>query len=342
MSKNEKILREMISELANCPPEILPSKYWEVLNRKNLDQLKENGYKNFKRTVALNYFTWVLTPNDPQIRFLFKNLPIKKVIFAFLYTLFSKKHAPMSRLKSWSYTFLTRLLWSYASRSDKEKLLNNLEEPVFGNPPRVISEGRLISQDLANSLLEYFSIFESGVDRSKIKTIIELGPGYGRNAYVILKLNPKVKYILVDIPPALYIAQRYFSEVFSDKKIFKFRSFRKFNEISSEFENSQIIFLLPHQLELLPDKYVDMFINISSLHEMRPDQISYYFKQINRLTRRYFYLKEWIISKIPYEGIIVKEKDYPIPSNWKKIYRKKCKVQTYFFEALFQIDKQKK
>ena len=54
-----------------------------------------------------------------------------------------------------------------------------------------------------------------------------------------------------------------------------------------------IIFLTPNQLELLPDKSIDLFVNISSFHEMRMDQIKYYFGEIDRLTRRYFYFKQW-------------------------------------------------
>lgn len=40
-----------------------------------------------------------------------------------------------------------------------------------------------------------------------------------------------------------------------------------------------------HQLQALPHKSVDMFVNISSLHEMRMDQIRYYFAEAERLTR---------------------------------------------------------
>lgn len=339
MNKRENILRQMVNESAYSPSEILPSKYWEVLNKKNFNQLKEKGYKNFKRTIALNYFTWVVSPTDPQIIFLIKNLRFKDTITTFFHTLVSKKYTPMNIFSSWSYTFLTRLLWLYVSHLDKRKLLNSLEEPIVGNPPRVMFKNKLISQDLANSFLEYLSIFDSKIEIPKIKTIIELGPGYGRTAYVILKLKPNIRYILVDIPPALYVAQRYFSEIFPNMKIFKFRSFRKFSEISSEFESSQIIFLLPDQLKFIPDKYADLFINISSLHEMRQDQIKYFFEQIKRLTRRYLYLKEWIVSKIPHDDLTIREKDYPIPRDWKKIYRRKCKVQTHFFEALYEINR---
>lgn len=331
-------LKDMLREMRFAPKEILPSKYWEELNKKNFAQLQQYGFNNFKRTIGLNYFTWLPIPIDSQIRYLLKNLPIKTTIPILFQTISSSSNPPLSRIQTWSYVLITRLLWEYALRNDLKKELYLLDEPKVGNPPDIRIKNKIISQDLANSFLEYNAIFDSKkMDPSKIKTIIELGSGYGRTAYVFLKLMPHAKYILVDIPPALYIAQKYFSKIFPRKKIFKFQSFKSFENVAKEFKEAQIIFILPHQLNLLPQNYADLFINISSLHEMRPEQITYYFKLIKRLTHYYFYFKQWKISKIPYDKIIIRENDYPIPRNWRQIYWRQCKVQSRFFEALFQV-----
>ena len=84
-------------------------------------------------------------------------------------------------------------------------------------------------------------------------------------------------------------------------------------------------------------KSVDFFVNISSLHEMRIDQISYYFYEIYRLTRKYFYFKQWKETTIPLENETVTEADYPVRDDWRLINRQQCKVQTYFFEALYEL-----
>jgi hypothetical protein len=125
--------------------------------------------------------------------------------------------------------------------------------------------------------------------------------------------------------------------VFEDRKIFSFRPFDSYDQVRDEFEKADIIFLTPNQLELLPDKSVDLFINISSFHEMRMDQIKYYFGEIDRLTRKYFYFKQWKETTIPFENERVTEADYPISENWRLINRQQCKVQTYFFEALYEL-----
>jgi len=328
---------EMFRELEQAPKEVLPSKYWEELNRRNLAQLAEQGYGNFKRTLATNYFTWVVRPSDAQIRFLRQHLPFGTVLKAMIRTLVSRSHPPLGWFSSRKCTYLTRLLWEYAAGNDPERLLEAIEEPLEGNPPRIVRRGRLISQDLANSVLEYRSILAPEVDRSEIRTILELGPGYGRTAFVFLKRMPGVRYVLADIPPALAVSERYLSGQFADRRVFRYRPFRRYEEVREEFEAAQLAFLLPHQLEFLPERCVDLFINISSLHEMRIDQIRYYFGVLRKLVRKYFYLKQWRESTIPFENVTIREEDYPIPADWRKIYGRSCAVQDSFFEALFGI-----
>lgn len=68
-----------------------------------------------------------------------------------------------------------------------------------------------------------------------------------------------------------------------------------------------------------------------------PENINF-FNQIVRLTKKYFYFKEWKVSKIPCDNITICEKDYPVAKNWELIFWKECLVQTKFFEALFKLE----
>lgn len=330
-------LQQMFDGLARAQPEVLPSRYWVELNRKNLDQLQTSGYENFKRTIALNYFTWMVGPEDAQFRFLRGRLPAVTVALDAARALLGRRHDLFDRKQSWNYNFLTQLLWSYAQTQDKERILDRLDEPLEGNPPRVYRRGKLISQDLANSALEYQAIMDAGIERHNIRTVMELGAGYGRTAFTFLTLHPDIRYLVVDIPPALFVAERYLSSQFKDRRIFRYREFIDYSAVREEVERAEIAFFLPNQLPLLPTRMADLFINISSLHEMRQEQIEYYFEQIQRLTRRYFYFKQWKVSNIPYENIVIREEDYPIPAEWSAVYRRECAVQTYFFEALFRV-----
>ena len=176
-----------------------------------------------------------------------------------------------------------------------------------------------MSQDLANSIIEYYSMSEV-VSFNNMHTVLEIGAGYGRNAHVTLSLNSHIKMVLVDIFPALYISQQYLSSIFKKKKIFKAQKFSSYSDIKNEIDEADIIFLLPHQLEYFPDKFFDFTLNISSFGEMSLKQIHWYFRQINRLTRHYFYTKQWNVSKNPFDGLELTKNDYPYPATWKQIY----------------------
>jgi putative sugar O-methyltransferase len=318
----------MSEDMASAPDIVQPSKYWQDLNRRHLHRMALEGVENFKRTLAKDYFTWMrVLPWDPQIRFLLRSLSLRQILSAVVGTFRPFKHAHIPLLEGWALNFLTRLIWQYAAPE-----LGKLEEPRFGNPPAIIHKGRLISQDLANSVLEYqsFKDVAGGV-------VCELGGGYGRNAFVTCSLANVGMYIMVDIPPAIGIAQQYLTTVFPNKRHFLHRSFDDFETVRKEFQYADFAYLTPHQMALLPEGSVDLFVNISSLHEMRLDQIAYYIGEIRRLVRSggHFYLKAWKESHIPFENIVVREEDYPL-EGWQEVYRRTPKVQTAFFETLQQ------
>lgn len=104
-----------------------------------------------------------------------------------------------------------------------------------------------------------------------------------------------------------------------------------------EFESARIKFLMPHQIELLPKKQFDLFITISSLHEMTKPQIINYTSHIDRLTQGYFYTKQWQRSRTR-DNQNIKEHEYPIPKKWKVILRNSPhSIQRMFFDALYKI-----
>ncbi len=328
----QDVMRSMLEEMTRAPAIVQPSKFWQELNQRHSKRLASSGIENFKRTLAKDYFTWMrVLPWDSQIRFLISHLPLSATLRAAVGAFAPLKHRHIPLAEGLALNFLTRLLWQYAERELPDELAG-LSEPPAGNPPRILHGGRPVSQDLANSVLEYRSMapVAKGI-------VCELGGGYGRNAFVTASLASVRKYVMVDIPPALAVAQEYLSAVFPEKRHFEFRAFSDFDAVRAEFESADFAYLLPHQLALLPEGYVDLFVNISSLHEMRIDQIHHYLAEIRRLVRPggHFYLKAWKVSNNPIEQIVVREEDYPL-DGWIEIFRRTTAVQTRFFETLLK------
>jgi putative sugar O-methyltransferase len=338
----EAEIRAMFEDLARAPAVYRPGKFWEYVAACNVQQLRLYGRDNFKRTLALSYFTWIAPRRDEQFAFLRSALSTAALAAAVGRTLLRAlrgPHRPLGWRASAKYDLLTRMVWDYAERTDTAGVMRDLAEPAEGNPPRVRRGGRLISQDLANSALEFRSVAEGVPDLATggVRTILELGAGYGRTAFVFLKRLPAVRYIVADIPPALHVAQDYLTRLFPDRPAFRWRPFRDYAAVREEFEAARLAFLLPHQLELLPDRSADLFVNISSLHEMRPEQIAAYFGLIDRLVSRWVYLKQWKRHVNSADGVTVTEADYPIRPHWRTALRRTCAVQTGFFEAVFDV-----
>lgn len=285
------------------------SAFWQALNDKNERQLRSSGIENIKRTVALNYFTWVgtLSWRDDQFRHLVWKTRLRDWPMIL-------RHFPPAELpkRQWFYlcTF-TRMLHLYARRHDRLGLLDRLAEPTFGNPFRIELGGKLISQDLANSVLELYSMFEE-IDFDAPLNICEIGAGYGRNAFVFLSLFPNCNYTIIDVPPAIDVSREYLQTV---------------------CPTSKARFLLPDQL---PSDRFDLTINISSFHEMTPAQVEEYFEFIDRTSRR-LYLKQWKCWHNPSDNVTITEQDYPYRSHWRRVYSRTTQVQPSFFEAVYEI-----
>lgn len=165
-----------------------------------------------------------------------------------------------------------------------------------------------------------------------------MGAGYGRDAYVFLSSNSNVRYIIVDIPPAIYVSEEYLSSIFPELNIFSYRPFENFKDIEKDFYRADIVFLLPFQMTKIPDETIDLILTISSLHEMKRNQISNYLKQFNRLLRLngFVYIKQWFSGAVLFEDITINQKDYPIPEGWKIIFDRAAHIHTSFFESFYK------
>jgi putative sugar O-methyltransferase len=338
----------MFDDLATSPSVVRPSAYWEHINARNLEQLAQGGFERFKRTINQNYFAFVPSDvHDDQFQAVLRSwcrhpsLPVllpRGIDATGLQTIFQGGNPLGGRRLRLVHAMYLALLWEFVRRRDRLGLLDALEEPALGSPITITYRGRHISQDLCNSVHEFYSM-ESHLARVAAPPyrVLELGGGYGRIAWVFANAFPDVRYILCDIPPALAVAQRYLTTLFPGRSVFTFRRFETFAEVADEFERAHFAFITPGQLALLPPVEADLFVNVSSLHEMRMDQFDYYLRMADRHCRGLVYTKQWQVSKNEHDGLVVRRADYPIPAHWEELYSRSHEIQTQFFEALYRV-----
>lgn len=332
----------MIESMKAGPPIYAPSIFWEQLIERHVEELEAEGFENFKRTLNMKYFNWgvlgiVRQLMVPTLTHWAKNPSLKPFGAHFpdhrsSAGRFSKSFNPGSAAV---YKTYVAMLADLISGSDPLDLLSRLSEPEVGHPFVVEHRGRRLSQDLCNSVHEFYSsTTRSDLSHPNFR-VGELGAGYGRLAPVFLAALPTSSYTIIDIPPALYVSQRYLTEVLPNVPVFKFRDFKTFDQVKDEFESSRIRFLAAHQIELLPKDSFDLFLNISSLHEMAYAQIENYLQQIDRICRGHFYSKQWRVSRAKVNGFVIEEHEYPIPKSWLQLVHRTHPLQRMFFEALW-------
>lgn len=329
-------LQALEKDLMTGNPAFRPSRFWEMLAAEHLIHLSPGRLKVFKRTINNTYMQWLPGSfSDPRLKLPLAHfcaypsmLPLevvadvqpqpelaRQVVGYEGYTPFS--HPDYLRF----YAFYTGLLWQLMIGHASDDLHSRIEEPELGTPIDLRHRGQAISQDLAQSLIEYYRVKEliSKLPMPERPTYMELGAGYGRLAYVFLSASP-CRYIIVDIAPTLLVAKWYLSSLFPQKGVFGYRPFTSCtDEILAEITASDIIFLSPNQLELLPDGFLDVTISISSLHEMNLGQVSRYMSLIGTKTARAVYLKQWTRWRNPADEIELTIELYALRRPWRLV-----------------------
>lgn len=328
---------------------VAPSAFWKKHLIVHMKLLLSDGIDNFKRTLGHNYINF-LNRSPASIHFK-SQLDLWKAhgstdVFLFeseapgsLGLKADKKHfttVEISDPDTWNvYTFLVSMMWEYAILVDERKILPRLHEPLYGNPLKIRRGSRLIGQDLTHSVAEYSFIKDKADIKDDIR-VLEIGSGYGRLAHLFKFLGAK-KYVLVDISPALIVAQNYMHNIMPNLKYFDFRPIDDFQSVQREFEEADVCFMSADQISLLPEKYFDLAINVCSLMEMKLETIDYYIKQIERTTKGYFYTKQWTLQNNRSDNIQLTKESYPIPRGWTKLGDRVDPGFTRLFEQVWKV-----
>jgi putative sugar O-methyltransferase len=334
----------------------VPGDFWETLGKIHLQLLERYGIENFKRTISHNYQNWLMVSlDDPQVRQLFRTWPEHFTSEPWFNIIETPDHVGYHLERNPSmvfeeptymlafaenreiYRISVGLLWEYVKRNDSFNILEKLTESEIGNPIRIWRKGQLISSDLAHSVRERNMLLESlSLNGNEGFIVGELGAGHGRLAEIFGRTT-NFRYFIFDITPALFVSQWYIKKLFPDEKIFEFRHFDDFAKIQNELHESRFAFFTSNQIEKFPNDYFNLFINMNSLGEMRPDQIQNFLRQINRLTSVAFLSRQELKAKSssPHLFPLTKD-DFCMPDRWRLIVDKVDEFHPFFFNQIWK------
>ncbi len=322
-----------------------PGAFWDDLIDSNVAMLELAGIENFKRTIANNYYNWMVrSVHDPQIQRAFANWlrrPSLRPLRARLHggvqgirTLDRTERYDFTRFQSWKYRTFVATVWDTARRFDRHGLTDRLSEPPQGNPLPVTVSGHAISQDLANSIIE-FSFVDAARPLRDGDRVAELGAGYGRLADVFLKACGVV-YCVFDIPPALAVAQWYLTQVHGAERVVAFDPDATFDGIVDRLTPGVVAFFTPAQLELFPDGWFDVTQTISTLPEMPRQQADAYLGLLAAKSRGVVYLKQWKRWCNELDQVELCEADYDLGAEWELAARREDPIQPQFFNQVWR------
>ena len=170
--------------------------------------------------------------------------------------------------------------------------------------------------------------------------ILEIGAGSGRLADTICSNYSNIKYIICDIPLAIYISYFRIKKRFNNKKILLAIDCTTEEDIFEKINSNDIIFIFPHQLKLIKKTFFDVTIAISSLHEMSKDTIKYYMNIINTISKN-LYFTVWEKTTIPFSltnETLLANKNYFVNRDWTELSNKKNYFPSNFIQKVYKIN----
>lgn len=148
----------------------------------------------------------------------------------------------------------------------------------------------LVNHDLVTYLERLILLWESraltlleGERTGDLKTVLEIGPGYGGLAYYLACIYPNSRFVLVDLPESLIFSGIYLAGIFGEGAV---SMIQRPDDLThpSRFERSRFTLVPSHflsEMTSLPFR-TDLAINTLSFSEMSEAQVSAYSRLISR------------------------------------------------------------
>ncbi|MEV4782194.1 putative sugar O-methyltransferase [Burkholderia sp. LMU1-1-1.1] len=167
----------------------------------------------------------------------------------------------------------------------KTHTLDALETPNVGNPYGFYIDGKFFRAGV--DYQHYYATIIARLIRGKEhKTVLELGGGFGGLGHFLMRDNPDLTYIDVDLPENMALSAYYLLSGCPDKKI---ALFGEIDLATADLTQYDAVVLPNFALAELKDDTVDLAFNSYSLAEMSLNNVANYVKQFSRLSRKFIY-----------------------------------------------------
>jgi putative sugar O-methyltransferase len=190
--------------------------------------------------------------------------------------------------KSWALSDFR----TFSSASNKKYFLDlgKFSESEIGSP---IEQFNIDSKKYSRSALNYLqglAFLQKTDPLFEPRVVLEIGGGFGSLGEILAKTGPTdLKYIGVDLPPVIFIAEWYLSQIFGKENVDSLESTSVKQKIKIS-ELKKFANLCSFQIENL-EGTIDLFVNYISFQEMEPNVVENYLQKIAELKPKYLLLR---------------------------------------------------
>ena len=206
-------------------------------------------------------------------------------------------------------------LWKFFNKNSNLKEVNM---PRFGNQNgALLDKNFFVIGSFFNHI--YADILGKYLANNKRNFVVDIGGGYGKLAYYLLKKQNNCSFIDFDIPEVLILAAYYLSKSFPEKKVFLYG---QENFDSNIMSNYDLIFLPGWEIEKLNENSIDLTINKNSLGEMNPETAGNFLKYIYKTSKYFFSLNhEYLRNNFDENTFSLINKEFNVDNKFKELIR---------------------
>jgi len=312
LKNDNQLLDQMMKDLHRQDKLYRPGNYWSFYEKNLVKQIKKNPLDQFRNwsgsagtgnIQSLNGGTFHLSgkfganfhPYDEKFLHFDNNFFVKaynwiinKLSKYFPFFSFFSFRAALGR-----YYFMGqvdnihKLAYEKFYNFDKD-LLTSVSDSNLGNPFGFYKDKKFYTMFFLNELMK-INYIKNNTNFDEINSIVEVGAGTGVLASIFLQLKKSLKYIIIEIPPTLYITQNYLEALGYKTLGYKdVVNLKNLNDV--DLNDYQVICLPSWKIDLLKGSKFDLFINCESFQEMEPELVENYLKKISPQISKYIYL----------------------------------------------------
>ena len=205
--------------------------------------------------------------------------------------------------------------WFY----DNRKPISCLTYPNHGNQSGAYIDNEFVGVgSFFNEI--YGSILSDLLNDKERPVLADLGGGYGKFAYFILRDINKSCFIDFDLPETLCLAAYYLMKSWPNKKVLLYGEKEYSNNTHDQYD---MIFMPSYEICKMTQNSVDLFVNKNSLGEMTKEAVVNYVDHITKSTKYFFHMNHDIYPRVYTDnsrGLLGYE--YPVPmEKFKLIFR---------------------